>query len=70
MDRVLDAIHDANLDLPAGQIEQGRYEVTLRAPAEFRDLDQIRATVIAIRSGAPVTLGQIATVRDTRNNFV
>ena len=35
LDRVLEAIRDANLDLPAGKIEQGRYEVTLRAPAEF-----------------------------------
>ncbi len=65
LDRVLDAIRDANLDLPAGQLEQGRYEITLRAPAEFQDLDQIRATVVAVREGAPVTLGQIADVRDT-----
>jgi HAE1 family hydrophobic/amphiphilic exporter-1 len=51
---------DANLDLPAGKIEQGRYEVTLRAPAEFTDLDQIRDTVIVQRDGAPSRLGQIA----------
>ncbi|HSL98614.1 MAG TPA: efflux RND transporter permease subunit, partial [Candidatus Limnocylindria bacterium] len=65
LDRVLVAIRDANLDLPAGQIEQGRYEVTLRAPAEFANLDQIRNTVILQRNGAPVTLGQIAGVTDT-----
>lgn len=62
---ILDAIRDANLDLPAGQIEAGRYEVTLRAPAEFTDLDQIRNTVIDRRDGALVTLGQIARVTDT-----
>ncbi|MGB5747948.1 MAG: efflux RND transporter permease subunit [Desulfobacterales bacterium] len=65
LDRVLDAIRDANLDLPAGKIEQGRYEVTLRAPAEFVNLDQIRNTVIVQRDGAAVTLGQIAEVKDT-----
>ncbi len=65
LDRVLDAIRDANLDLPAGKIEQGRYEVTLRAPAEFINLDQIRDTVIAQRDGAAITLGQIAEVKDT-----
>jgi HAE1 family hydrophobic/amphiphilic exporter-1 len=65
LDRVLDAIGDANLDLPAGKIEQGRYEVTLRAPAEFINLDQIRDTVIAQRDGAAITLGQIAEVKDT-----
>jgi len=65
MDRVLEAIGNANLDLPAGKIEQGRFEVTLRAPAEFINLDQIRDTVIVQRDGATVTLGQIAEVKDT-----
>jgi len=65
LDRVLEAIRDANLDLPAGKIEQGRYEVMLRAPAEFINLDQIRDTVIVQRDGATITLGQIAEVKDT-----
>ena len=65
LDQVLQAIRNANLDLPAGKIEQGSYEVTLRAPAEFSNLDQIRNTVIFQREGAAVTLGQIAQVRDT-----
>lgn len=65
LNQVLQAIRDANLDLPAGNIESGRYEVTLRAPAEFTGLDQIRSTVVAVREGAPVTLGQIAEVKDT-----
>ena len=65
LDQILSAIRNANLDLPAGQIERGRYEVTLRAPAEFTDLDQIRAQVVAMREGAPLTLGQIARVSDT-----
>lgn len=65
LDRVLQAIRDANLDLPTGKIEQGRYEVILRAPAEFSHLDQIRNTVVYRREGAVVTLGQVARVRDT-----
>ncbi|MEX0775217.1 MAG: efflux RND transporter permease subunit [Phycisphaeraceae bacterium] len=65
LNTVLQAIRDANLDLPAGSIEQGRFEVTLRAPEEFRSLDDIRQTVVAMRAGAPVTLGQIAQVNDT-----
>jgi len=65
LDRVLQAVSDANLDLPAGKIEQGRYEVTLRAPAEFTDLEQIRDTVIEQQDGAAITLGQIAEVKDT-----
>ncbi|MEJ2491867.1 MAG: efflux RND transporter permease subunit [Desulfuromonadales bacterium] len=65
LDQVLEAIRNANLDLPAGKIEQGRYEVTLRAPAEFNSLDQIRNTVIYTQDGAAVNLAQIAQVRDT-----
>ncbi|HEY5766026.1 MAG TPA: efflux RND transporter permease subunit, partial [Candidatus Deferrimicrobiaceae bacterium] len=38
---------------------------TLRAPAEFTNLDQIRNTVILQRNGSPVTLGQLAGVTDT-----
>ena len=62
---VLEALRNANLDLPAGKIERGAYEVTLRAPAEFTGLDEIRNTVISKRDGAQVTLGQIARVKDT-----
>ncbi len=65
LNQVLEAIRNANLDLPAGKIEQGSFEVTLRAPAEFVTLDQIRDTVILRRDGAAVTLGQVARVRDT-----
>lgn len=65
LDAILDALQNANLDRPAGKIEQGRYQVTLRAPAEFTDLQQIRDTVIDRRDGALITLGQIAKVKDT-----
>ncbi len=65
LDGVLQAIRDANLDLPAGKIEEGRYEVSLRAPAEFTSIDQIRNTVIYQREGSSITLGQIAEIKDT-----
>ncbi len=70
LDRVLQAIRDANLDLPAGTIEEGRYEVTLRAPAEFVNLDQIRNTVLERRDGSGIRLGQIAEVVDTYEKLV
>lgn len=62
---ILDSIRKANLDLPAGKIERGGFEIALRAPAEFRDLDEIRNTVISERDGSLVTIGQIAKVEDT-----
>ena len=65
LNTILAAIRNANLDLPAGRIEQGRYEVSLRAPAEFEDLHEIRETVVAVRQGMPITVGQIANILDT-----
>jgi HAE1 family hydrophobic/amphiphilic exporter-1 len=65
LDQVLQALRNANLDLPAGKIEQGQYQVTLRAPSEFTSLDQIRNTVVAQKQGAAVTISQIARVKDT-----
>jgi HAE1 family hydrophobic/amphiphilic exporter-1 len=65
LNRVLDAIRDANLDLPAGKIEEGRYEVTLRAPAQFESVEEIENTVLMMRDGAAVTVGEVADVRDT-----
>lgn len=65
LSQILAAIKNANLDLPTGEIEKGQYEVTLRAPAEYTSLEQIRQTVVAKSSGAAVTLGQVAQVADT-----
>ena len=65
LDEILSAIEDANLDLPTGQIEAGKTAVTLRAPAQFTNVDQVRDTVVATRQGAPVTVRQIAEVHDT-----
>ena len=65
LSQILAAIKNANIDLPTGSIERGRFDVSLRAPAEFTNLDQIRDTVVARHDGRVVTLGQIAEIKDT-----
>jgi HAE1 family hydrophobic/amphiphilic exporter-1 len=65
LSEVLAAIRNTNVDLPAGEVVKGRYEVRLRAPTEFKSLEDIRTTVVTVRNGAPVTLGDIAKVDDT-----
>ena len=62
---IVRAIRNANLDLPAGKIEEGSYQITLRAPAEFSNLDQIRRTVVGRNDDNLITLRQIASVIDT-----
>ncbi len=65
LNEILSALRDANLDLPAGKIERGRFEVILRAPAEFTSLEEVRNTVVAERQGIMITLAQVATVEDS-----
>ncbi|MBF0470136.1 MAG: efflux RND transporter permease subunit [Gammaproteobacteria bacterium] len=65
LNEITSALKDANLDLPAGRIEEGRHEVTLRAPAAFSDLEQIRQTVIRNEGGERITLAEVATVSDS-----
>jgi HAE1 family hydrophobic/amphiphilic exporter-1 len=65
LDLILSKIRSENVDVPAGTIERGNYEVLVRTPGVYTDLDEIRNTVIAIRDRAPIQLKEIATVEDT-----
>ena len=69
IDTVLQAIRDANVNVPAGSIEQGFYDVTIRTPGEFVDLDEIRDTVIVSREGAAIRLRDIAAIDDTHQRI-
>ncbi|MEW6670604.1 MAG: efflux RND transporter permease subunit [Thermodesulfobacteriota bacterium] len=65
IDRILQRIVEENVNLPAGPLEQGLLEVTIRTPGIYNSLDELRRTVIAIREGAPIQLGEIADVVDS-----
>jgi HAE1 family hydrophobic/amphiphilic exporter-1 len=65
LDQIISRISSGNLNLPAGTIERGNLDVTVRAPGEFSDLDQLRGTVVAIPEGVPIRLGEIADVKDS-----
>lgn len=65
LDSIVDAVRNANVDLPAGRLEQGSNSVVLRAPAQFDSLAQIGETIVAQRNGASIRLDQIATIHDT-----
>jgi len=65
LDQVLARIRAGNVNLPAGTVERGNFEVTVRTPGEFTDLDELRGTVVATRGGAPIRLSEIAEVKDT-----
>ncbi len=62
--QVVERIRAANVTLPAGSIEEGDYDITLRTPGEFRDLNELRDTVVATRRGTPVRVRDVADVSD------
>lgn len=65
LDMILNKIRSENVDVPAGTIERGNFEVLIRTPGVYTNLDEIRDTVIAIRDGVTIQLKEIATVEDS-----
>ena len=65
MDMILRRIRAENINLPSGTIDRGIYEVTIRTPGHYNNLEEIRNTIVAIREGVPVQLREIADVEDS-----
>lgn len=65
LDQIVSQVREGNVNIPAGTIEKGNYEITIRTPGEYTDLRQLQDTVIAVRQGAPVQLKEIALVEDS-----
>jgi HAE1 family hydrophobic/amphiphilic exporter-1 len=65
LDLILNKIRSENVDVPAGTIERGNFEVLIRTPGVYTNLDEIRDTVIAIRDGVPIQVKEIASVEDS-----
>jgi HAE1 family hydrophobic/amphiphilic exporter-1 len=64
LDKLLSRLKEENLNLPAGTIEQGLLDVTIRTPGVYTNLDELRDTVIAVRDGVPIQLHEVASVDD------
>lgn len=65
VDRILTRIKSENINLPAGTIEEGQLEVTIRTPGIYNNLEELKSTVVAIREGVPIELREIANVEDS-----
>jgi len=53
-----------NLNLPAGSIKSGPQEYFVRIPARYRDVEEIKNTVVGYFNGRPVYLKDVAEVED------
>jgi len=69
LDAVIAALRASNVNLPAGTLERGQFEVTVRTPGEFVSVAQIGDTVVAVRERGLVRLSDIATVLDTHEDM-
>ncbi len=69
LDLIINKIRQENIDLPAGLIEKGNYEILVRVPGVYTSLEEIKETVVATREGVPIKLREIASVEDTHQKI-
>jgi HAE1 family hydrophobic/amphiphilic exporter-1 len=66
LDQVMMALRAENLNLPAGNLVERHSEILVRTMGEFKDLDDIRRTVVGMTAtGEPVYVADVAVVKDT-----
>ena len=58
------AVRTQNVELPAGRIEQGEKQLTLRTRGRVHKVDDFAELFVATREGVQVRLGDVATVTD------
>jgi HAE1 family hydrophobic/amphiphilic exporter-1 len=68
-DQVLTALRRENVQLPAGNVYEGDFEILLRTQGEYTNMQQIEDTVVTLRKGVPVRVKDIAQVEDTHEEI-
>jgi len=62
-DRLEQALAENNRNDGAGRLTEGEETLLVRSQGRIRDLDDVRAIVIAERDDMPITVGEVASVR-------
>ncbi len=65
VDEVVAGLSGENVNTPLGRLDRGGQEMPVRVSGKPREVPGFRSMVVASRGGVPVTLGEIAEVRDT-----
>ncbi len=63
VDQITGALRAQNVNYPLGNVESGKRVYILRTIGQFKDLDEIRRTVIGNANGVSILLSQVAEVR-------
>jgi cobalt-zinc-cadmium resistance protein CzcA len=64
LDEVMHAARGANVSAAGGFITQAQMEWTIRAAGRASTVEQLRNTVVAMKGGTPVLLGDVTEVRE------
>src|SRR5690554_3915385 len=57
-------LRQENIQVPAGQLTEGNTVYSLRTIGEFKNVDQIRNTIVTVRDGQALLLKDVAKVED------
>jgi len=69
VDQVINAIRDANQDVPAGRLTSGQSDSVVRIEGKIKDPLQFSRIIVAQQGGGPVYLSQVADVIDGEKEF-
>jgi HAE1 family hydrophobic/amphiphilic exporter-1 len=64
IDQVMNAVRQANQDLPAGRLSRGQSDTIVRIEGKIKDPAQFGRIIVAQQGGGPVYLSQVADVID------
>jgi HAE1 family hydrophobic/amphiphilic exporter-1 len=65
VDEVVAGLSGENVNTPLGRLDRGGQEMPVRVSGKPKEVAGFRSMVVASRGGVPVTLGEIAEVKDT-----
>lgn len=65
VDEVVAGLAGENVNTPLGRLDRGGQEMPVRVSGKPKEVEGFRSMVVASRGGVPVSLGEIAEVRDT-----
>ena len=60
--QVIDGLNNANINVGANTINLGPQSAVVRAVGQIRSMDDIRGTMLTVRDGSPILVGDIADV--------
>jgi len=72
-DQIDRALRGENVNVSAGEVQEGRYDVRIRVIGQYDALEQVRRTIVAYDAGGPIRIEDLAEVELTfekRRSFV